>query len=163
MKKKANKAKKNPKSSPRIYVENMRTNKGKWIDLDSFVGDEIEKISGGDDWMVADYEDAPNLGQHPGLEDLESLANLLDEHEPHIVEAALGITGNDVDDAKEYLEEGYGEYGSEGEYAESMVDEGIIDTKTLLRYIDYDALGRDLAIEGNVHETKNGIVVFNRS
>lgn len=156
------KAKKNPKTTPRIYVENMRTNKGKWIDLDSSVGEELAKISGEDDWMVADYEGAPNLGQHPGLEDLESLANLLDEHESYIVESALGITGNDVDEAKEYLEEGYGEYDSEAEYAESLVDEGVIGTKTLLRYIDYDALGRDLAIEGNVHETKNGIVVFNK-
>lgn len=103
MKRKSDKAKKNPKRSPRIYVENMRTNKGKWIDLDSSVGDEIEKIAGKDDWLVADYENVPNLGPHPGDVELGALAELLEEHEPHIVEVALGIAGNSVNDAMFYL------------------------------------------------------------
>lgn len=150
-----------PRHTPRIYVENMRTNKGDWVDVDSDVKDAVASIAKDDDWLVADYEYMPSLGQHPSLDDLELYSELADEHPEHVIKAALDIT-RDVEEAKEYLDEGYGEYESEQAYAEELVDEGAIDTKTLLNYIDYEALGRDIAMDVTSVETKNGIVVFNK-
>jgi len=44
--------------------------------------------------------------------------------------------------------------------AEMFVDEGVLGevNDKLLMYIDYDKLGRDIMLEGNYHEAKNGLL-----
>lgn len=120
------------------------------------------------EWAVHDYDSFPNLGEHPGLDKLAAVAGLLEEHEEEVVSAALSAADNDVSDAEALLEEGYGIYKDDEDYAYSVVDDmgGVekLTPATLGSYFDYERYGRDLMLEANNQDLKDGrIIVFNKS
>lgn len=126
---------------------------GAWITPDGdedTLAEQIAKIRKREpdveEWIVADYNDFPNLGENPSLADLAAIAAALDDHDLDIVNAALDFAGGkDVDGALAALKDGYSVYDSETAYAEQYVeDAGIENIKNLDRYLDFEKLGRDM-------------------
>lgn len=168
---------KNPSESPRIYVANLAAYnagrlKGRWIepstDSEELSQQVVDAIGGNPDheWAFHDYDGFPDMGENPDLEDVAAMAELLEEHPRHVIEAAQDFVGSgDLDGLKQWLDAGYGVFDSEREYAEQYIDDmggpsGL--GKTVLeRYFDYDAYARDLFHEIASARTSEGIIVFN--
>lgn len=145
---------------------------GAWIDvptdedslqeaIDAVLVKARKEEPGAEEWMVADYDDFPNLGEHPKVADLAKVAELLDDHDKEIVEAALSEEGGDVDDAADLLEEGYAVYDSETEYAEQYVDDiGMKNINNKENYVDLKQLARDLMMDGSLVYVNGAPYVF---
>lgn len=145
---------------------------GAWITPDSDVetlseqiGQVLEKaqrrVPGAQEWLVAAYDDFPDLGENPNLEDLAAIAEALGEHDYDVVIAALSYAGGDVDDALKRLREGYALYDSETAYAEQYVDDvGVAGISNLEWYLDFEKLGRDLLQASEYGEAGDQIVVW---
>ena len=156
---------KNPskKTTPRIYVANLAAYnagrlRGAWIEpsteADELSEQVIEAIGGNADheWAIHDYDAFPNMGEHPSLEDVAAMAELLEEHPYAILRAAQGfVARDDVDALRDFLDEGYGVYESKTDYVEQMVDDqggpSKLGKQTIESYFDYDAFGHDVALE----------------
>ena len=129
---------------------------GAWIKPDSDEDTLVEQIDqvlekirarepDAEDWIIAAYDDFPNLGENPSLENLADVAAALEKHDRKIVEAALDFAGGDIKDALKMVDQGYSVYDSEADYAEKYVEDvGINNIKNLDWYLDFEKLGRDL-------------------
>lgn len=132
---------------------------GEWIDvpsdkdelqeaIDAVLAKVREKEPGAEEWMVSDYDEFPNLGEHPGVEKLAKVAKLLEDHDMEIVEAALSEEGGDVDGAESLLDDGYSVYDSEEDYGQQLVDDfGFDNIKNIEWYVNMDQLARDLMFD----------------
>lgn len=124
-----------------------------------------------DEWAVHDYDDFPDLGETPGAETLASVVELIEEHGSDAVGAALSYYGgHDVDHARKVLNEGFREYDEPQEkalelYAEELAEEGVLSKDHLLQYVDFEAVGRDLDLGGDVNavEHKGKTFIFQRT
>lgn len=154
------------KDTPKIYVANLAAYnagrlKGKWIepstDADELREQVLEAIGGNADneWAIHDYDGFPNMGEYPSLDDVATMAEILEEHPYHVVKAAMGfVDRDDVDALKDWLDEGYGTYESERDYVESFIaDAGgvanAVSKDQLNFYFDYDAFGHDVIIDAD--------------
>ena len=157
------------KTTPRIYVANLAAYnagrlKGAFIepstDIDELAAQVAEAIGGNvdrDEWAFHDYDGFPDMGEHPSLEDVAAMAELLEEHPYGIVKAAMGFVGDDdIDALKEWLDEGYGVYESQRDYVEQMVDDmggpSALSKQTINSYFDYEAFGHTVAMEAEEEE-----------
>jgi len=150
--------------NPQIYVANLAAYNagrlhGKWIPLDGTdLAEAIEGVAKGGDWAVHDYDECPNLGEHPSLQELNALNLALSTHDPAAVFAALQIY-TDVESALTLLDEGYAVYEDREDWAYEVVENhGLSDWAKA--YFDYDALGRDLEIEHTTAEYGDHLYVF---
>lgn len=118
----------------------------------------VEFIDGTDE--EADLWNAIRQDGYGGLELFVRAMNEVDEYELAGVYVAIlnhGIT--DLDEAIQYAENGGVREGTLEDLAHEFVDEGIIDNKA---YIDYDAIERDLKLEGAFEEfeDEHGTIVI---
>ena len=151
--------------TPRVFVGLVQAPAlGEWIDveddedaMDTAIQEVVEKakqkVPDAEEYMFSDYEGMPNLGEHASVADIVKMADLLSDHDEVAVEAAYSLT-NDLDDAEELLDNGYGVYDSETEYAEQYVDDmggpSELGEEIVNRYIDYQKLARDLMHDVNL-------------
>lgn len=160
-----------------IYVANLRAyNEGKLVgehitpdsDPDT-LGEQIIEAIGGDpddEWAIHDYENFPDLGEHPSIRDIATVARMQEDHDPEAVEAAIGLEP-DVDDAADLLDEGYGVYDDEEAYAYEYVD-GIggvsqLGKDTITSYVDNRKLLRDLQHDVFFVRAGGNIYAFSRN
>ena len=161
------KQRKNPRRKPeehRIYVANLAAYnagrlKGQWIepstDPDELAEQIVAAIGGNPDheWAIHDYDSFPDMGEHPDLKDVSRMAEILEQHPLHIVQAAQQFASDDMDELEEWLEEGYGTYESERDYVEQYVDDAggpsALGKKTVDMYFDYDSFGHDVLLEAD--------------
>lgn len=176
------------KTAPRVYVAclaayNNGLLHGKWIDaaqdFDVF-RDEIDamlkespvtKLYGeiAEEWAIHDFEGfgSYRVEEWSDLKEVCNMANLLENEENGelILEivAHLG-SGTSIEDAKEFLENNYqGTHKDVGEYAEYITEEcGTAIPKHLQYYIDWDKMGRDMELSGDIFtiELDDGMHVF---
>lgn len=169
----------------RIALTNLgKYNEGtlayQWLDLpatEEEIEETLEKIGIDgeeyEEYFISDYETdirGLTIGEHEDLDELNELAKQLDnleEYESDILAAILEATSYDIKDALKCLDGGDFQFypGMDlTEVAENMVDEGLFgDTKdigTLVDYIDYERLGRDLGYDGYT-ETSRGVIMLN--
>jgi len=121
--------------------------------LDEAFGDDLKRLKleivGVEDF---NEEALKELGREVAPSDLITLGEMVEDqsHDPDVVAAALLVADGDVADAKRYLDEGLAWVGGrnedESDYAAHVVEEGLMGDK-LGDYFDYEAFGRDLAIE----------------
>lgn len=166
------------RETPRIYVANLAaynagTLKGAWIEPSSDAEELAQQIAdaiGGnvdrDEWAFHDYDGFPDMGEHPSLEDVAAMVELLEEHPYYVVKAAQGFAGDDMAELKKWLDEGYGTYESETQYAEEFVD-GIggleqLDRQTLENHFDWDSFTREVLDGRYSVRTPEGLLVFNK-
>ncbi|PHR60965.1 MAG: hypothetical protein COA43_04800 [Robiginitomaculum sp.] len=68
----------------------------------------------------------------------------------------LSHFNEDIEDAEEALENYSGEYGSLADYAESLTLESTEIPENLRFYIDYEKMGRDMELSGDVFTIETG-------
>ena len=174
----------------KIYVTNLgKYNEGeligKWLELPAS-NEEIEKtleaigISDEPDengvyyeeYFITDYEtefDGVKIGEYDSIDDLNELAETLDdldEDEKEVVNAIMG-EGYSLDDAIDKKDDVMIYYNCSNmtevaeEYAEQV---GLLDSipENLRYYFDFEAYGRDIRLESNMCFTSYGVVIDNR-
>ena len=156
-------------ANPEIYVACLASyNNGKlhgrWIDatqdewdiseeIDEMLSESPEPYPG--DWAVHDYsgffDAGSSLGEHPNLEKVSLAAKLIQEHNELASEVISHFCG-DIDEAQKALEDKYlGEYDSLGDYAAEQCESLLGNIPDhIVRYIDYDSMGRDYELGGDV-------------
>lgn len=154
---------------PEIYVACLASyNNGKlhgcWIDatqdewqiseeIDEMLSESPEPYPG--DWAVHDYsgffDAGSSLGEHPNLEKVALAAKLIEEHNELASEVISHFCG-DIDEAQKALKDKYlGEYDSLGDYAAEQCESLLGNIPDhIVRYIDYDSMGRDYELGGDV-------------
>lgn len=130
---------------------------GRWIDAAQDVEaiqDEVaamlaaSPIPEAEEWAIHDYEgfEGAPVSEYQGLESVADMAAFIAEH------GALGgkliehYCGN-LDEARTAIEDHYaGEYRSLAEFAQELTEQSTTVPQCLDFYIDYDAMGRDIAL-----------------
>ena len=156
----------------RIYVADLAAyNNGKlhgvWIDALDELEDIQEQVSQmlkespegfAEEYAIHDYEGfgAYGLGEYEGLETVHELACFIEEH-PEIAGELLNQFGGDLDEAKKAAEENYcGCYRSLADYAEELTEQTSQIPEHLQYYIDYEKMGRDMELGGDVYTIELG-------
>lgn len=169
----------NNSSNPEIYVADLAAYnsgilRGEWIDATQDTTDiqtQIDEMLHGspefiaEDWAIHDYNQfygaGDYLGEHPNLEDVVETAELISEH-GELAGLVIAHFCGDVDEAKRALEDMYsGEYDSLADFAEEFSEASVIDIPDhIARYIDYEGMGRDMELGGDVFtiETSDDMV-----
>ena len=158
-------------SELKIYVAdlaayNAGTLHGVWIDATDDPDDIQEQVNAmlaaspqddAEEYAIHDYEgfDGYTLSEYEGLESAHEIACFIDEH--------LDIGGHllsevgDLDEARRMAEENYcGCYASLADYAQELTEETTTIPDHLAYYIDYEAMGRDMELNGDVVTIETG-------
>ena len=162
---------------PQIYVAclaayNSGHLHGKWItpkaDKDELL-EQIEKIlksspiPNAEEWAVHDYDEFPNLGEYPCIDNIIKVQEAIDEHGINIVNGF--IENWSVEDLEHINDAYYGEYDSFTDFAQQLADdtiEGLSGNSTLARYFDYGAWERDLSYDFHEASGDGGAsIIFN--
>jgi antirestriction protein len=153
--------------TPRIYVAdlaayNAGTLHGEWIDADQgadHIRDEIRKIlaaspePGSEEYAIHDFEGfgPVKIAEYEALDTVARIGELISEH-GGIFAHVLHYYDNDVDEAVQALEERYqGAHNSLADWAQQFAEEtGQGDCGPYSNYIDWEAVGRDAEMNGDV-------------
>jgi len=151
----------------RIYVADLSAyNNGKlhgvWInaldDLDE-IQDQINTMlknspeEMAEEYAIHDFEGfgSYRLSEYEGIESAHEIACFIDEN-PELGGKLLNNFGGDLDDAKKAIEEDYmGCHTSLADYAQELTDETVIVAEYLIPYIDYERMGRDMELNGDLY------------
>lgn len=169
----------------RVYIAdlaayNAGTLYGRWVDVtdSETMQAEIaamlaESPEHGEEWALHDYDGewygfGAHLGESPDLDVLCALSDLLEQHgEPwaaYVANTCGGDLRHAVEAGSEDFEEAYaGEWSSQQEYAENLLDDlgELKDGSLASRYFDYEAFTRDLFMSDYwSEETAGGVFVF---
>lgn len=134
---------------------------GVWIDATGELDDIQEQINrmlsnspepDAEEYAIHDYEGfgGYGLGEYEGIEAVHEIACFLEE-QPEIGGELLSYFGGSLDDAKKAAEESYsGCHTSLADYAQELTEETSEIPKNLEFYIDYEKMGRDMEMSGDV-------------
>ena len=154
-----------PDDRPRIYVAclaayNNGCLHGRWIDATT--PDEImaevramlaaSPLAGAEEWAIHDYEgfEGASLSEYASFDTVCALAEFIGEH-GRLGAKVYGYFGNDLDAAVAAFEDYAGEYRSAADFAEELTREsGTEIPPSLDYYIDWQALARDMALNGEI-------------
>ncbi len=164
-----------------IYIANLHAYNsgalvGAWFELpmdEEELEEEIEsiinKFPGGEEVAIHDYE-APEgviINEYDDPFRINYLAQRIEDdvNDEVIFEAIIEVIGSDLSKCIDIYEQGdYIFYKGEDltDVAAILVEEGLYGEvpKELINYIDYEALGRDIAADGDVTETSHGVIVL---
>ena len=112
-------------------------------------------IAGAEEWAVHDYEDFEtlNISEYEGFDSICEKAEFIENH------GALGTAladyfGGDLEEAEQAIESQYcGAYDNITDYAREFYEEcGLLNEvpEHLARYIDFEAIGRDMDMAGDI-------------
>ncbi len=156
----------------RIYVADLAAyNNGKlhgvWInatdDLDD-IWTQINKMWASspegfaEEYALHDFEGFNGyvLGEYEGIEAAHEIACFIEEY-PEIGGELLNNFGGDLEEARKATEENYsGCYKSLADYAQELTEETTQIPENLSFYIDYERMGRDMELSGNVFTIETG-------
>ncbi len=163
---------------PKIYVAclasyNAGILHGKWIDASNdleSIWTEIKEMlaaspeAEAEEFAIHDYEGFGDLSlsEYESIEHIHSLSEFIEEHE-EIGAALLAHYGGDLEESKTALENYLGTYESLEDYARELTEETIQIPEHLAYYINYEAMARDMDMNGSVYtitESYNRIHVF---
>jgi antirestriction protein len=162
----------------RIYVADLAAYNagflhGAWIDATLEVGDiqdqvnemlQASPVCDAEEYAIHDYEGfgGYSLGEYAGLESAHDIAAFLSEF-PETSGALLSHFG-DLDDARKAAEDSYiGCYKSLADYAQEITEETTEIPQNLSYYIDYEAMARDMEMNGDVFtitESRDQVHIF---
>src|SRR5699024_1168691 len=122
------------------------------------------------EYFISDYEAPFPIGEYDNIDDLnekaESLAELY-EDEAEIIECYIENVSDDFEEALDIVRGGeymiFDDCRNMAEVAERYVEEmGLLHDvdDNLAIYFNYEAFGRDMAIEGDFHEFQDGYILF---
>ena len=159
---------------PRIYAAclaayNSGCLHGRWIDATTpdEIRDEVRAMlaaspePNAEDWAIHDYEgfEGANLSEYTSFETVCELADFIEEN-GELGGKVLSHFGDDLAEARAAFEDYAGEYRSSADFAEQL-HEGEFSERTeisesLRYYIDWQALARDMALNGEIMVFQTG-------
>ena len=141
---------------------------GVWIDATLELDEMQEQVSQmlkatplgeeAEEYAIHDYEGfgAYKVSEYEGLESVHEVACFLEEH-GEVAGDVLAHFGDNLEDARKALEENYnGCYNSLADYAEELTTETSEVPEHLAFYIDYEKMGRDMELSGDVFTVETG-------
>ncbi len=151
----------------RIYVADLSAyNNGKlhgvWIDATDDIDDIQDQINemlenspeeDSEEYAIHDYEgfDGYRLSEYEGIQSAHEIACFIDDN-PELGGELLNHFGGDLEDAQKAIEEDYmGCYSSLADYAQELTNETVIVPEHLTYYIDYEKMGRDMELNGDLY------------
>ena len=151
--------------TPRIYVAclaayNAGILHGEWIDLDQDIDDIWSEIRNmlssspepdAEEWAIHDYDGFGGLylSEYEGIERVHALAEFIIEN-GEIGTLLLSEYCGDLEHSKSILENYIGCYSSLSDYAQELTEETTQIPENLSFYIDYEAMARDMKLNGEV-------------
>jgi antirestriction protein len=156
----------------KIYVADLAAyNNGKlhgvWIDATQELDDIQDQINEmlenspeelAEEWAIHDYEgfESANLSEYASFETVCELADFITEH-GELGAKLMSHFGDDLAEARAAFEDYAGEYRSAADFAESLhEDTGTEIPESLRYYIDWQALARDMALNGEIMVFQTG-------
>ena len=121
-------------------------------------------IPNAEEWAIHDYNEFPNLGEYPSIDNIVKVQEAIDEHGIAIVNGF--IENWSIEDLEHIEDAYYGEYDSFKDFAGQLAEdtiEGLSDNNsTLARYFDWEAWERDLSHDYHEASGDNGTsIIFN--
>jgi antirestriction protein len=110
------------------------------------------RVEGAEEYAIHDHEGFGDysLGECAGFESAHRIAEFLTEFSDFGA-GLLAQFGGDLDDARKAAEDDYcGCYKSLADYAQELTEERTTIPRNLAFYIDYDAMARDMELNGDV-------------
>ncbi|HDS1725600.1 antirestriction protein ArdA [Pseudomonas putida] len=152
-------------TTPHIYVADLAAYNsgylhGVWIDASDEVDAIHEQINAmlaaspvpdAEEYAIHDYEGFGDyaLGEYEGITAAHDIACFIEEF-PEFGGALLGYFSN-LDEARRAAEENYcGTFSSLADYAQQLTEETTDIPSSLAYYIDYQAMARDMELNGDV-------------
>ena len=140
---------------------------GRWIDVAGgfdHIWDEVNAmlaaspVEGAEEWAIHDHEgfEGVELHESENFADICRIAAFIENH------GALGgklvrYFSGEIDEAKAAFEDYAGKFRSLAAFAEDMtLDSGIPIPKTFEYYIDWQAMGRDMEMSGDIFTIETG-------
>lgn len=159
-------------SEIRIYIADLAAyNNGKlhgvWINATDCMDDIQEQINNmlaespegfAEEYAIHDYEgfEGYSLGEYEGIETVHDIACFIIDT-PAIGGELLNYCDGDLDRAKTEIAENYsGCYKSLADYAQELTEETTQIPECLAHYIDYEKMGRDMELGGDVYTIETG-------
>ena len=156
----------------RIYVADLAAyNAGRlhgvWINATDEIEELQEQINKmlesspeefAEEYAIHDYEGFAGycFGEYEGIEAAHEIACFIEEY-PEIGGELLNNFGGDLEDARKAAEENYcGCYKSLADYAEELTEETTQIPENLSFYIDYERMGRDMELNGDIYTIETG-------
>jgi len=139
---------------------------GVWIDATQDIEDISDQVNamlaaspveGAEEYAIHDYEGfgSYDLGEYAGLEKAHEIALFIEEY-PDFGSALLSHFGS-LDDAAKAAKDCYcGSHGSLADYAQEITEETTEVPEALRFYIDYEKMGRDMELSGDVFSIETG-------
>ncbi len=158
---------------PKIHVADLAAYNngilhGAWIDATQDLQDILKAvrdmlkaspIEDAEEYSLHDYEGfgGVELSEYEGLESANNKALFIEEH-GELGAAVLNHWCGDIEDARKALEENYsGEYESVAGYAQQLTEDTTTDIpEHLAFYIDYERMGRDMEMGGDIYTIETG-------
>lgn len=159
--------------NPAIYVADLAAYNngilhGVWIDATQDIEDIWQAVRDmlkatpldevAEEWAIHDYMNFASLriSEYQGIESTHELAIFIEEH-GELGVAVLENFQGDVEQASKALEENYaGEYETLAGFARELTEDTSEVPESLAFYIDYEAMGRDMELGGDVFTLETG-------
>ncbi|WP_428410582.1 antirestriction protein ArdA [Hyphococcus sp.] len=159
------------RDGPHIYVAclasyNAGILHGRWIDVTD--PEEIrERVTAmlsespepdAEEWAIHDYEgfEGAEISEYAGFDQVCDLAAFIGEHGELAGKLVAHFCG-DIGEARAAMEDYAGEYKSLEDFAYELTEQsGTKVPDDLANYIDYEAIGRDIALNGDVFTIETG-------
>lgn len=156
----------NNTDTPSVYIADLAAYNaghlhGVWIDvtgdLDAII-DEIQSmlkaspVADAEEYAIHDYEGfgGIRLSEYAGIAQVVQLAEFIEEC-PEYGAALLAYWDEDIEEAREALDNYTGTYNSLADFAQELTDETIDVPAHLQHYIDYERMARDMELSGDVY------------
>ena len=152
-------------TTPRIYVADLAAYNngylhGVWIDATQDIENIQNEINAmlktspvcdAEEYAIHDYEgfEGYKLGEYEGIDSAREAALFIAEFPAFGAELLNHFTT--IDEARSAAEDDYcGCYGSVADYAQELTEETTEIPKNLSFYIDYERMGRDMEMSGDI-------------
>lgn len=156
---------------PRIYVACLAAYNngylhGRWIDADQDADDiwadiaamlKASPIPGAEEWAIHDYEgfEGAEINEYSSVDRIVELAKFIDER-GELGGKVLAHFGGDIDQAEQAFDEYAGRHRSLAEFAQDLTKDSTEIPPSLIHYIDYEAMARDMELNGELFTVELG-------
>lgn len=126
----------------------------------------VKQVPSAEEYAIHDYEgfEPFDVSEYSSIEELVKMAGLLmeldDEESKHAISFLAGIY-DDLETIQNKIDDVQIFYGPRGDYAQGVTEDCCDVPSYIAYYIDYDAMGRDMEINGEIAELDYDVYVTN--